>query len=387
MAEKKETLEKNIQDHLEKDPLKKLDVKEKIAALRNEIEYLHFLPSTNIILDPKRNCGNLHKHLFILATKITNKMLKTMEDSPLNIILLQAAPLLVTGIANCGGLSAYAFYRWFISTEFNSINDLPILIFFTAKNKELTDNQDHCALGVGVQFDEALFKQTKEISVLRTDDTIILDFWLNIIGQKKTVLKTIYERSATYKSEFRIFFDDCRNMEDFKRCQVNIKSKFKLICEEFNRLFQNELLRYPFFESSNISSLFFNRGNQNYYQLNYSNFNKQIVFPIDVQAAHEDLRKSFEARQGTKHQHDTLVRSNITRLWEYLIKNVSSNALSIFKKDPKPLIQEMVVKHRSNVCQQLFMIFRKCCRPRPNTKSDAPSIMRGKNPSITKTHN
>lgn len=366
MSERKEQLEEDI--------LKKLKGAKKIEALTKEINCLHFFPSTNI--DTPAYTGNLHFHIWKVVKKAIelyhNNHTVFLEKSDALIegtIILPAAVLAVTGLANCDGLSMYAYYRWFSTADLSNPEEMPILIRFLGDGPEGPETViHHHVFAVDVNFNHDKYRE----NIIKLDNFnkyTPVDFWLKTSDKKEISEMTMKEYPDSIVDFSLPIATTC--LKVLKKRQTELPLKFKNACDRFKTIF-DKILSETFLPS--VENCIPHKKGY-YYHINTQSL-IESKFVVDLKDAYAYMRKIYIERDNETVQ---LFKAlpNIRHIWENLIRRISQINKTIYSNDTLPIVQEMVQKltnRKSNDAGGLLTFLRNCCCKRRAARLDQTNV-------------
>ncbi len=350
MSATKDSLQKDGIQKLKRETNKNTNTKIKVEALSQEINCLQFFPSTNIVIDPSIDTGNLHYHLFKVVEKTLAEYAKRGEIDPIEAtFLLPAAAFAMTGIANCEGLSIYAVYRWLIEADLSNPKDLPMLINFIGyESDEAKEKIFHHAFAVGLNFNLEQYK----LGMLELEDKKgfnLIDFWLKE-KDPKTVIAAIMRKFPKIQNiDFCLPLEINASVTRLLEIRKQLPERFNLVCEKFRKIYVETLAKsvMPTKENCDLQDT-------GWYRPKNSNTLLQPKFIIDPIKAYLHLKRCYLERQkGIGSELGVL--PNIRLIFEYLIKNTPAKFAGLyFQESSLSFVKEIAAKYFVPTTKQSF---------------------------------
>ncbi len=320
---------------------------ERIGKIMAEVNCLHFLPSTNITLDPHRNTGNFHSHITNITDRVGRLIAARKSRSQFfSRFLLPAACLKIAGTNNCEVLAAYVYIRLLEEANLDNLEEIPALFRF---DDDKAGKGLHFSVALNIGFDETQLKQGILYPDTNFARVLLIDPWLREFGKFSSIESAIHKRYPNSTSGHYNGPVGANSIDALKRIQATLRKDFEAACLEFKAVFEQELIDYPMATAANAT-----RVGEKLFSVPTSKTELGFLtstYLIDPEAAHADLQKCHTRALEDDLANRLQVPENIKRVWGYLLRN-DQTLLKKVSLDKNPIILELLAKVDKDMMQE-----------------------------------
>lgn len=346
--------------------LGKENLTKRVGTILREINYLQYLPSSNIQLDANNPyTANLNHYVADAFTMASNKYKKKLDKNNRFYyffveVLLPAVKLVVCGQGNCQELASYFYCRWLQMANLDNPEEIAAFIrYYSNKLKKLPNSHLshmatienerplHVAVAINLDMDLDKYYNNQILSPRISDKTLVVDPWIRKTGSVLAITQLVKKEIPESDEGVFSFPSESNNLSILKEIKA-LLSQFKEVCQELKTLYKLELEQFPICSTLNSRiALGFHYIPGLCWMTNK---------PVNILEAHLHLKEAY-TKSSNEFGDSLNVPQSILEIWGHLLSFADPEALQKIALDNTPIVQELVKKCKpldvpKPLCQQ-----------------------------------